>query len=260
MPGQAQTTGPDETKEGQTIVEEDLGSGRRGLAADVKAGVVRRVLQVSLVTAFQAALLFIASGRLDWGWAWVYLGLYLAGMAVNAAFLMRFSPETIARRAEAEGMKGWDKIVGGLFGVMYFVGIPVVAGLDVRLGWSEGMALWLHVAGAAAFVLGFALLIWSMVSNAYFATVVRVQGDRGHAVCNTGPYRHVRHPGYVGALVHSLVVPLILGSPWALIPGGVGALALILRTALEDRTLREELYGYDEFSRQTRYRLVPGIW
>jgi protein-S-isoprenylcysteine O-methyltransferase Ste14 len=241
-------------------MEEDLGSDERGLAAEVKAGVVRRVVQVTLVTAFQAALLFIASGRLEWGWAWVYVGLYLAGMAVNGVLLMRFSPETIARRAESEGMKGWDKIVGGLFGAMYFVGIPVVAGLDVRLGWSEGMALWLHIAGAVAFGLGFGLLIWSMVSNAYFSTVVRVQGDLGHAVCDTGPYRYVRHPGYGGAFVHSLVVPLILGSPWALIPGGVGALALILRTALEDGTLREELAGYEAYAGQTRYRLVPGIW
>ena len=241
-------------------MEEDLSSDERGLAADVKAGVVRRIVQVLSVTGFQAVLLFVASGRLDWGWAWVYVGLYLAGMAANAVLLMRSSPETIARRAESEGMKGWDRIVGGLFALMYFVGIPMVAGLDVRLGWDEGMALWLHVAGAVAFVLGFALLIWSMVSNAYFSTVVRVQGGRGHAVCDTGPYRYVRHPGYVGALVHSLVVPLILGSPWALIPGGVGALALILRTALEDRTLREELDGYEEYAGQTRYRLVPGIW
>jgi len=241
-------------------MEKDQSSDERGVAAEVKSGVVRRVMQVTLVTAFQAALLFIASGRLDWGWAWVYVGLYLAGMAVNGVLLMRFSPETIARRAESEGMKDWDKVVGGLFGVMYFVGIPVVAGLDVRLGWSEGMVLWLHVAGAVAFGLGFALLIWSMVSNAYFSTVVRVQGDRGHAVCDTGPYRHVRHPGYVGAFVHSLVVPLLLGSPWALIPGGVGALAMIFRTALEDRTLREELDGYEVYAGQTRYRLVPGIW
>jgi protein-S-isoprenylcysteine O-methyltransferase Ste14 len=254
------TISPDETKEEQAIVEEDLGPDERGLGSEVKAGIVRRIVQVLLVTGFQAALLFIAAGRLDWGWAWVYVGLYLAGMAVNAVLLMRFSPETIARRAEAEGMKGWDKIVGGLFGVTYFAGIPIVAGLDVRLGWSGGMVLWLHAAGAAAFVVGFALLIWSMASNAYFASVVRVQGDRGHTVCNTGPYRYVRHPGYAGAIVHSLVVPLILGSAWALIPGGMGALALIVRTALEDRTLHKELDGYEEYAMQTRYRLAPGIW
>jgi protein-S-isoprenylcysteine O-methyltransferase Ste14 len=174
--------------------------------------------------------------------------------------LMRYSPETIARRAEAEGIKGWDKIVGGLFAVMYFVGIPIVAGLDVRFGWTGQTALGLHVVGALLFVLGFALLIWSMVSNAYFATVVRVQGDRGHSVCNTGPYRYMRHPGYAGAIVHSLVVPLILGSLWALIPGGLGAVALLVRTVLEDKTLHEELDGYREYAQHTRYRLVPGIW
>ena len=239
---------------------DDLRPEQRGLGAEVKAGVVRRSIQVVSVTAFQAALLFIASGHLDWGWGWVCVGLYLSGIAVNAVLLMRFSPETIARRAEAEGMKDWDKIVGGLFGVMYLVSVPIVAGLDLRLEWSEGMALWLHVAGAVAFALGFALLIWSMVSNAYFATIVRVQGDRGHSVCNTGPYRYVRHPGYAGTIVQSLAVPLLLGSPWALIPGCLGAVALILRTVLEDRTLLNELDGYEEYTGQTRYRLVPSIW
>lgn len=241
-------------------MEDDLELNEPRLGAEVKAGIVRRFVQVVLVTGFQTALLFIASGRLDWGWGWMYIGLYLAGIAVNAVLLMRFSPETIARRAESEGMKGWDKIVGGLFGVTFFLGIPIVAGLDIRLGWSGGMALWLHAAGAAAFVAGFALLIWSMASNAYFSTVVRVQGDRGQTVCNTGPYRYIRHPGYAGTIVQSLVVPLILGSWWALIPGGVGALALIARTALEDRTLHQELDGYQEYAGQTRYRLVPGIW
>jgi protein-S-isoprenylcysteine O-methyltransferase Ste14 len=241
-------------------MEQDMSSEERGLSAEVKEGIVRRFVQVVLVTGFQAVLLFLAAGRLDWGWGWMYIGLYLAGIAVNAVLLMRFSPETIARRAESEGMKGWDKIVGGLFGVTYFLGVPIVAGLDVRLGWSGGMAPWLHVAGAVAFVAGFALLIWSMACNAYFSTVVRVQGDRGQTVCNTGPYGYVRHPGYVGTILQSLAVPLILGSPWALIPGGLGALSLILRTVLEDRTLHEELEGYEEYAGQTRYRLVPGIW
>lgn len=99
-----------------------------------------------------------------------------------------------------------------------------------------------------------------MVSNAYFATVVRIQEERGHAVCDTGPYQFVRHPGYDGAIIHSLSVPLILGALWALIPGGIAALLMIARTALEDRTLRQEVSGYLEYTRRVRYRLLPGVW
>jgi protein-S-isoprenylcysteine O-methyltransferase Ste14 len=99
-----------------------------------------------------------------------------------------------------------------------------------------------------------------MAANAHFTTVVRVQADRGHAVCDAGPYRYVRHPGYVGALLHSLAVSLILGSLRALIPGGLAALFMVLRTALEDRTLHAELPGYAEYACHTPYRLLPGVW
>lgn len=229
-------------------------------APDLKVGIVKRVAQVLVVLAVQTAILFLSSGRLDWARAWVFIGLYLLGMVVNASLLLHYSPETIAERAEARGMKTWDKMVGGLFGIMYFIVMLLVAGLDVRFGWTGQFPLALHIAGTVAFALGFALLIWSMVSNAYFSTVVRVEEDRGQAVCDTGPYRFVRHPGYIGAIVHSLVVPLILGSWWALIPGALAALLMIARTALEDKTLQEELDGYKEYGGQVCYRLLPGIW
>ncbi len=99
-----------------------------------------------------------------------------------------------------------------------------------------------------------------MVANAHFATVARVQADKGQTVCDTGPYQYVRHPGYLGAVFHSLAVPLILGSWWGLVAGGLAALFMVLRTALEDRTLHEELPGYTEYAQETRYRLVPGLW
>jgi protein-S-isoprenylcysteine O-methyltransferase Ste14 len=234
------------------------------LKPDVKAGIVKRAFQVFLLIAFQAAMLFLSSGRLDWLWAWVYVGFYLAAALINATFMLRYSPETIARRAEATGMKDWDKVVGGLFGVMYFVAMLLVAGLDVRFGWTprtgSQIPLVLHTAAVAAFGLGYTLFSWGMISNAHFATVVRVQGDRGHTVCNAGPYRFVRHPGYIGGMIQSLALPLMLGSLWAFIPGVLAALLLIVRTALEDRTLREELPGYAEYTQRVRYRLLPGIW
>jgi len=228
--------------------------------ADLKAGIARRIVQVLAVTGFQAVVLFLSAGRLDWLWGWVFVGLYLAGMAANAVLLLRHSPEVVAERSRAEGMKAWDKVVGGAFGMLYFIGIPLVAGLDAGNGWTEAFPLALRLVGIAAFVLGFALVVWSMLANAHFATVVRVQADRGQTVCDAGPYCYVRHPGYVGALLHSLGVPLILGSRWALIPGALAALFMVARTALEDKTLQAELPGYIGFAQKTRYRLVPGLW
>jgi protein-S-isoprenylcysteine O-methyltransferase Ste14 len=175
--------------------------------------------------------------------------------------LMRMSPETIAERAKAgPGMKDWDKLVGGLFAVAYFVLLLLVAGLDERYGWTGALPTGAHVAGAVAFGMGYALVSWSMVSNAYFSTVVRIQEERGHAVVDTGPYGIVRHPGYVGALLQALTAPLLLGSLWAFIPAAVAAMAMLARTALEDRALRQELAGYPQYAQRVRYRLLPGVW
>jgi protein-S-isoprenylcysteine O-methyltransferase Ste14 len=108
--------------------------------------------------------------------------------------------------------------------------------------------------------LGYVLSSWALLENRFFSGVVRIQKDRGHQVVSTGPYGFVRHPGYAGALLAYLVTPVLLDSTWAFIPAVLMAGVVILRTALEDRTLQEELPGYKDYARKTRYRLLPGIW
>lgn len=227
----------------------------------VKRAVMKRAVQVAILLLFQAAILFLASGRLDWVMAWVYIGMYVVAISINAPIMLRHSPETIAERAEVgENWKDWDKIIGGLFALSYFVFMLLVAGLDMRFGWTGDIALTIQIVGAAVFALGYGLFSWAMISNAFFASVVRIQDDRGQTVCTTGPYQFVRHPSYLGAIFQSIAVPLMLGSLWSLIPGGFGAVLLILRTALEDRTLLEELDGYKEYAQRVRYRLLLGVW
>ena len=230
------------------------------LTPDLKAGIARRVVQVFLTFGFQMSVLLLSAGRLDWLWAWIFVGLYVVGIAANAFFMFHTNPQTIAERSSSQGMKDWDKIVGGAWAVIYFIVMQVVAGLDERFGWTGGLPLGLHIAGAVIFMLGLGLFSWAMIENAHFSTVVRVQQDRGHIVCTSGPYRFVRHPGYLGAIIQSPAVPLILGSLWALIPGALAVVLMIVRTALEDRTLQEELDGYEEYTREVPYRLLPGIW
>ena len=122
------------------------------------------------------------------------------------------------------------------------------------------MPLAIHLGGLLANILGYALFLWAMVSNAYFAEGVRIQEERGHRVATDGPYRYVRHPGYAGAIVAGMATPFLLGSLWALIPAVISAILYIVRTGLEDRTLMEELPGYREYAQQTCYRLLPGAW
>jgi protein-S-isoprenylcysteine O-methyltransferase Ste14 len=136
----------------------------------------------------------------------------------------------------------------------------IVAGLDVRFGWSPQISLALQLVALAIVAAGYFLGTWAMVANKFFSAVVRIQKERDHTVVTDGPYRLVRHPAYTGGVLAYLATPIMLGSLWALIPAGLTVVVLIIRTALEDKTLREELPGYDEYAQQTRHRLLPAIW
>jgi len=96
--------------------------------------------------------------------------------------------------------------------------------------------------------------------NTFFSRVVRIQAGRGHRVVTTGPYRYVRHPGYAANVLAWPGTALALGSWWAMLPAVGIVLVYILRTALEDRTLHEELPGYAKYAQRVHYRLLPGIW
>jgi len=226
--------------------------------SDLTRRIRRRMLQVVVQFLFMAAILFISSGRLDWMWTWAYLGVSAGIGIIN---LMIMSPELIAERGEIkENVKAWDKVLATIVGVLA-LGAFFVVGLDERFGWSPQLDSAIHLAALIFYALGQGLFSWAMASNKFFSSVVRIQMDRNQTVATGGPYQYVRHPGYVGYIISFfLATPLALGSLWAPIPGGLGALLLIIRTALEDRTLLEELDGYKAYAKRVRYRLLPGIW
>jgi protein-S-isoprenylcysteine O-methyltransferase Ste14 len=224
------------------------------------AGILARFGQVVILLLVQGIILFLAAGTPKWIWAWAFLGIYLVGMMINGFFLIRANPETIAERGKAKLEKDWDKLIGGLWSLVQFLLLPLVAGLDARFGWTRDLSSNWNLLGAVGFAAGLELFSWALIANAYFSTVARVQKDRGQTVCKTGPYRFVRHPGYVGAILQSLAIPLLLGSIWALIPGVIAAALMAARTSFEDRMLQEELSGYKDYAREVRYRLVPGVW
>jgi protein-S-isoprenylcysteine O-methyltransferase Ste14 len=222
---------------------------------------IRSLIRLGLGTLLFAGMLFLTAGSFDWPMAWVYLGLGFVGIAVTWVLVARVHPDLLVERSHiGEGAKSWDKVLSRLMGVGVLVLTLVVAGLDHRWRWSPEVSLYVEVVGAVLFGLAMSLVCWAMASNRFFAPVVRIQEDRGHTVVTAGPYRIVRHPGYVGIMLSGIAVPMMLGSLWAMVPAVLGWVVAVARTALEDRTLKNELEGYKEYAGRVRYRLVPGVW
>ncbi len=186
-----------------------------------------------------------------------------AFLTAHPLLLIPINPQLLAERArgtQTADTKRWDRILTMIGGGILPFGSQLLGALDHRFGWTAPMHVNFHILGAAVTSMGFALFLWAMVSNTFFAEGVRIQTERGHRVCESGPYRYVRHPGYVGSILSILGLPLILGSLWALIPAVAGGTAFFVRTALEDRTLQLELKGYAAYAARVRYRLVPGLF
>lgn len=222
---------------------------------------LKRLFKAFILFILLGSLLFLTSGQLDWVMAWVFLIGFIAGLVVTSMVLGSNREELIQERYNVpEGAKNWDKVLSNLFGYLtLFITLPI-AGLDKRFGWTSELSLSIEIVALVIGLGGYALIIWAMASNRFFSRIVRIQKDRGHSVITGGPYRYVRHPGYVGMFLFALMTPLALGSLWALTSGGLAASVILLRTALEDKTLLEELEGYEEYSKRVRSRLIPGVW
>jgi protein-S-isoprenylcysteine O-methyltransferase Ste14 len=229
---------------------------------ELRAGIIRWLVKSFIFFVVLPALALFLSAD-DWGWgaAWVYVAISVANLAGNALILIPTSPELLVERSQAqEGTKGWDRLLSAGMALFGPLAIWVVAGLDCRFGELASVSLASQGVALVVMVLAMGLGLWAIASNAFFSGTVRIQEDRGHEVATGGPYRFVRHPGYVAAVLFDLATPVLLGSLWALIPAVVTVAVIAVRTALEDRTLQSELPGYAEYAQQTRYRLVPGVW
>jgi protein-S-isoprenylcysteine O-methyltransferase Ste14 len=250
-------------KDSDVLNREDQGNASSANASSIsetKRGVVRWLIREVIGVVFVALTLFIPAGRLDWPMGWALVAIYAAWVTAQAVLIIPRCPELLAERAKRrQDFAGWDNAVLGVIGVLTLAKY-IVAGLDQRFGWTPQMLAGVQIAALVVAALGYALLTWAMVSNAFFSVAYRIQDERGHRVATGGPYRYVRHPGYSGSVAFELATPIMLGSLWALVPGILTAILLVVRTALEDRELRSDLEGYDEFSQRVRYRLIPGVW
>jgi protein-S-isoprenylcysteine O-methyltransferase Ste14 len=205
--------------------------------------------------------LFWSAGRLDWWPAWAALAVMAVWTAATAIIVLRYNPDLLAERlGPRKGEKRWDAAIVPLMGLITLVRY-ILAGLDQRYGWTGGLPVAVQLLALALCALGYdVLFVWATATNTFFSRIVRIQPERRHAVVTGGPYRYVRHPAYAGAILYELAVSFLLASWPALLVSSLSALLLVLRTALEDRTLQAELTGYADYARRVRYRLLPGIW
>jgi protein-S-isoprenylcysteine O-methyltransferase Ste14 len=217
-----------------------------------------------LITGFATNLvftgiLFICAGRIDYTQGWIFLSINIFSTLMNYFTINKNSELMNERSKPGEGAKSWDKLLLGLSALIYVVTI-VIAGLDSgRYHWSLSFNWIISISGVVLTLIGQVLFLTARSQNQFFSSVVRIQKDRGHVVCDTGLYKVVRHPGYLGMMISLMGVPLITTSLWSIIPTFIAIILLFIRTSLEDKTLMNELDGYVEYSRKTRNKLIPLI-
>jgi len=223
--------------------------------------VARWIVQMSAALVIFGTIMFLSAGTIHWAAGWAYLAMNALTQILSGIVLIPRQPDMLAERSQVrEGTKGWDKFLAPLIVVFGTLAVLITAGLDFRFGWSAPLNTSLWVIGLALAFLSQVFVLWAMASNTFFATTVRIQDDREHNVVNAGPYRLVRHPGYIGSILFNLALPLVLRSLLTFIPAVLTIILLIVRTRLEDHTLQAELSGYREYAASTRYRLFPGVW
>lgn len=231
------------------------------LAAAAESRFDKKLIPMLMAFGWWGGSLFLAAGRLDWIRGWISVALWVVGVSAVGPIVQHYNPSLLKARAKwkRKDTKGFDKIFLAVYLPLVSI-LPALAGLDAqRYHWSS-MPFGLVYVGAILFALALTMIAWVMVINPFAESTVRIQTDRGHTVITTGPYRFVRHPMYVGMILMYISTALILGSVWTLGLASVLAVLVIWRTAREDRTLRQELPGYEPYAAVTPYRLLPGVW
>jgi len=206
------------------------------------------------------AILFISAGRINYWQGLVYVAIGLFMFLLNYTVL-RIDSELLAERSKpGDGSKKWDKAILGLSFLVTFA-MYITAGLDSgRYHWSPDFHWSIYLLGIILTASGQLLFLVAQKQNKFFSSTVRIQTNREHIVCETGLYKIVRHPAYMGSIIQSLGFPLLFGSLWSIIPVGLSVILLLTRTKLEDKTLKDELKGYPEYSHKTRYKIIPYVW
>ena len=201
-------------------------------------------------------LIFLPAGTLCFYKGWLFIGL-LFGPMLTAGFVMLWrSPDFLAKRLDAKEKQATQKGVVALSGLMFIAGF-VVAGLDYRFGWSA-MPLPVTITALVLFLLAYALYAEVMRENTYLSRTIKV--EEGQRVVDTGLYGIVRHPMYMATILLFLMIPIVLGSWYALIAFAFYPVIIIVRLKDEEELLTRELPGYAEYKQKVKYRIIPFVW
>jgi protein-S-isoprenylcysteine O-methyltransferase Ste14 len=221
---------------------------------------IQFILKSFIGTVIAFLIIFISAGRIGYWQGWIYISICLLTTLASLLF-MQIDDELINERSKpGEGTKKWDKLILAIL-FLAFIFMCMIAGLDSgRFHWSPVFHSFCYIIGILLTILGQILFFVAQKQNKFFSSVVRIQTDRGHTICDTGLYSLVRHPAYLSQIISNIGFPLLFGSLWSIIPSLIAIALLILRTYLEDITLKNELEGYIEYSNKIRYKFIPGIW
>ena len=213
-------------------------------------------VRTSPVAVMVAAILVACAGRFDvWAFYAYPVVVWLSMGTVNTG-LLHLRPALLAERMKPPSDRDRKSRIAS---VPLLIAHYALAGLDVRYGWSA-LPLPAQVAGFAIVVAALALVGWTLLSNPYASSAVRIQNERGHEVITTGPYGYVRHPMYLGVLLFAIGSPLALGSLWSAVPVLVLVVIFVRRTLVEDAMLHDELPGYADYAARVRYRVLPPLF
>jgi protein-S-isoprenylcysteine O-methyltransferase Ste14 len=224
--------------------------------------VVRLIAQTFIWYGAMGLVLFGAAGSIAWPGAWIFLAEMILFALVGGLWLAKRDPGLVAERLGPPIQKAQptaDKILLTVLILMIIAALIVMALDAVRFGWSY-VPPWVQVVGELVLLLSLWIGFWTLRENSFAAPVVKIQEDRGQTVITTGPYRLVRHPLYVGALLFIAGTSLLLGSGWGLVAVPVLAALLAVRIRIEEKALRAGLAGYDDYALRVRYRLIPHVW
>jgi protein-S-isoprenylcysteine O-methyltransferase Ste14 len=221
---------------------------------------LRLLIRGAAMIVVLTALLLLLAGRTDYWQAWVFGTVNLALVAAVSVLLAGMADTIRARMKPAPDAKSWDKVIMAFFFPLAGLVILVAAADGGRFVWTPTLPLWMYPPVYVVYVFSAYMHLWAIRANEHYTSTVAIHPESGHAVTDSGPYRYVRHPGYTGIIFMEAAISVVLGSLWGLVPAGLVALLLVIRTQLEDAALRRELPGYQAYADKVKYKLLPGIY